>query len=106
MGIAEPQEPGILRAYFDRSELYGPAGVVGVGGFVTAISKWRQFERNWRKVLDRYGLDVFHMTEFEIRQGHYNTWSSEQCVTFVRQMIGVVRSHAWVAIAVAMVMKD
>jgi len=103
---AEGQEPGVFRAYFDRSQLFRPADVVAVGGFMAAISRWRHFEREWRKVLDRHGMEVFHMTDFETRQKQYATWSNEQRVAFVRQMIGVIRVHAWVAIAAAMVMKD
>ena len=102
----EGQELGLFRAYFDRSQLFKPADVVAVGGFMAGILRWRHFEREWRKVLERYGIEVFHMTDFETRQGQYATWSNEQRVAFVRQVIGVIRVHAWVAIAAAMVMKD
>ena len=70
---AAEQEPGVLRAYFDRSQLVKPADVVAVGGLMTGILRWRHFEREWRKVLDRYAIEVFHMTDFETRQGQYGT---------------------------------
>ena len=72
-----------MRAYFDRSQLFSPADVVAVGGFMTGIPRWRHFEREWRKVLDRYGIKVFHMTEFETRHEQYATWSNEQRAALV-----------------------
>ena len=105
MLTSEKREAGELRAYFDRSELKN-AGVMAVGGFMTPVRTWRQFERKWREVMDRHGIETFHMTDFETRQGKYASWSAEQRKRLVRQMVGVLRRHASVCVAVAIVTKD
>ena len=81
----------MLRAYFDRSELWKPAPVMAVSGYLTPVRDWKKFERSWRQVLDRHCVETFHMTDFECRHGIYAKWTNEVRQGFVRQLIGVLR---------------
>ena len=44
-------------AYFDRSELNAPANVMAVAGYMSTADAWHQFEKEWRRALEEYGLE-------------------------------------------------
>ena len=54
----------MFKAYFDRSELRKPAPVMAVSGYLGSEEEWEQFELAWHRVLNAFGVDMFHMTEF------------------------------------------
>ena len=58
----------MFRAYFDRSELAKSAPVVAVTGYLNSGEEWEKLECAWRKVLDRFNVEMFHMTEYVTRQ--------------------------------------
>ena len=62
-------------AYLDESGTHASSEIVAVGGFVANASNWDGLSVDWQATLDDYGLDYFHMVDFESRQGPYTSWT-------------------------------
>jgi hypothetical protein len=96
----------MFRAYFDRSELAKPAPVMAVTGYLSSDEEWEKLEFAWRKVLDRFKVEIFHMTDYETRQRSFASWSNELRTDFIGQLIDLVNRHAIVAVGVGILMDD
>ena len=40
---------------------------MAVSGYLSSDEEWAKFEPAWRQALDHFGVEMFHMTEFECR---------------------------------------
>ena len=96
----------MFRAYFDRSELGAPADVVAVSGYLSAEEHWAAFERAWNQTLNEFGVDTFHMTEFECRLGSFKGWEQARRTELLSRLIDLIANHALVAIGAALVVAD
>ncbi|MGE0863355.1 MAG: hypothetical protein AB7P34_05565, partial [Vicinamibacterales bacterium] len=54
----------LLTSYFDASGDNAGTHGVTVGGYVSDVRAWGRFSVRWREVLDEYGIEHFHMTDF------------------------------------------
>ena len=64
-GIAlESISMALLTSYFDASGDNAATHGVTVGGYVSDVRAWSRFSIRWREVLDEYGIEHFHMTDF------------------------------------------
>jgi hypothetical protein len=54
----------MFRAFFDESGTHKESPVMVIAGYVSKLSLWTQFEREWKEVLSEYNIKVFHMTDF------------------------------------------
>lgn len=79
---------------------------MAVSGYLGAEEEWQQFEPGWRQVLDTFGVDMFHMTEFECRLRAFQSWTNDTRKAFLGQLIGLVSRHTIVGVGAAIVMKD
>jgi hypothetical protein len=73
-----------------------------VGAYIATRTNWRRFRKEWKRELDKKGLDHFHMTDFEyaqsaIRSGRtlrathpYYGWKGDEFVPFLRRLHGVI----------------
>jgi hypothetical protein len=52
-------------AYFDDSGHPDDQAAVVVAGFISTEEQWLLFEREWKEILEREGMESFHMTDFE-----------------------------------------
>jgi len=96
----------MFRAYFDRSELAKPAPVMAVSGYLSSDEEWVNFEPAWRKALEEFGVEMFHMTEFECRHRPFDSWTNEMRVSLLGQLLNLVSRHAMVGIGVGILMND
>lgn len=96
----------MFKAYFDRSELGSPADVVAVSGYLGAEEHWNEFQPAWSRVLSEFGVEVFHMVEFENRLGAFTNWDQDRRTALLGQLIDLIANHAFVAIGAAMVLDD
>lgn len=96
----------MFRAYFDRSELAKPAPVMAVTGYLSSDEEWAKFEPCWQNVLDRFKLEMFHMTEYETRQRAFEAWSNEMRTDFLGQLIDLVNRYTIVGVGVGILMDD
>jgi uncharacterized protein DUF3800 len=69
----------VLRAYLDASGKWqsGDAAIV-VAGLAVGEKTYEQLKEQWDDFRDRYGIVVFHATEFWARERPYTEWSDEK----------------------------
>ena len=75
-------------------------------GYQSSDELWDQFEPAWRAALDEFGIQTFHMNEFESRLGEFKGWDQARRTALPTRLIDVVGRHAWVGIGAAIVLAD
>lgn len=95
----------MLVAYFDRSQIWRPTGIVSVSGGIAKTTEWEQFNREWQTVLDEEGIASFHMTDFETRQPPFDdstVWIKSKRRRVLRRFIGVMRKRLLAAVGASL----
>jgi len=71
-----------------------------IGGYFGGVNRWREFERRWKRVLDRYGIEEFHARVFWRRtptgEGveEYRGWSKERLEKFIDSLLTAIEETA------------
>lgn len=81
--------------YFDESGTHDASEYVVVAGFISNELQWGEFSTEWQDALDRYGLDFFHMSEFENQQGPYRSWSEEEGKKRLNELLEIIDRHVF-----------
>jgi hypothetical protein len=61
----------VIAAYFDDSGTDPKHPALVIGGCVATVENWVNFQEEWQEVLGQYGLDHFHMTDFDNKWGDF-----------------------------------
>lgn len=88
----------LLQAYFDES--YGGGGPMCVAGYVFTKSNLNVFDRQWRRLLKRYGLPFFRMSVCAQGAKPFKKLSMEQRIAVETAAIGLIRKYAACGFAV------
>ena len=88
----------ILDTYLDESGTHDESPVTVVAGFAAIQPDWEAFDGPWKAFLDKWGIDHFHMTDFENRQGGYADWSYEQRHKRLNALLSLITEHVRVAV--------
>lgn len=82
----------LIRAYFDESDdgVHG-RGLLVVAGYVFLPSQMRKLEPLWRKMLVKYDIPYFHMSECNACDGIFAKSSDEECDLCARDAIKIAR---------------
>src|SRR5215208_1212366 len=80
------------RAYYDNSgdEQDGGQKCLSVGGYLGTIDTWKEFDDEWSKILDKFGVEYLHMKEFRKPNGIYSSFSDDDKREFFSGLIGVI----------------
>lgn len=81
----------MLRMYCDESGTHAGSPYFVVAGYISADDQWEKFSVEWQGVLDRYGIDCFHMTDFENRQGAFKTMRTADRKIFFEKLLMFAR---------------
>jgi hypothetical protein len=84
----------LYAAYFDASGKEG-FPFVTVAGAVSSIKKWTRFEREWKEILENYGVTEFHATDFAASLAEYKGWKGDKVrrSKFLGQLIAVLKKN-------------
>jgi hypothetical protein len=82
-----------LTAYFDESGTHSESAAVAVAGYVSLPERWASFEIEWRRALDDYGLDHFHMTDFANGAQGYQHWPEAQKRIRLGRFMDIINAH-------------
>jgi hypothetical protein len=63
----------VYTAYFDASGTTD-SSVLTMAGYVSDEKKWGKFDKHWREILDRQGIQCFHMTDCVSCHGEFEDW--------------------------------
>jgi hypothetical protein len=70
-----------LTGYFDETGSYpdSTSRFSGIAGIISTPELWGAFETKWQSILDREGLEYFHMTDFAVSRGQFSAgWSDNE----------------------------
>jgi hypothetical protein len=86
----------MLHAYLDDSGTHDAAPVCVVAGYFAGESKWRNFEREWKAILDSERVSEFHATRFWGRDSKgqrlddYAGWTDRRANQFLSKLLTVI----------------
>ena len=89
----------MLYAYFDesynhRTKANPDEPLVGtVACWLSTEELWKKFCKRWRRGLRAFGIDHFHMKDYEARQGIYRSWSNPERVERLRKLHRIMRDQ-------------
>jgi hypothetical protein len=95
-----------MTAFFDESGHSASTRVVAMGGVMAGPKQWGEVRRKWQTALDRFGVEVFHMTDFENRQGEFRGWDESQKHALLGELMHSFEDDLWYFIGAAAVVKD
>jgi hypothetical protein len=97
----------MLTLYLDESYSHPPAPLIyTVAGYIATVNEWRKFQKEWRRELDRAGIDFFHMTTFEARRKEYEGWSNEKRVEVLKRLHRSIHRRILTGFASSVVVAD
>lgn len=105
-GSLENREFPAVTAYFDESGHPASTRVVAMGGAIAGPKQWEELRLKWKPTLQRYGIRVFHMTDFENRQGEFRGWDEERKRGLLSDLVGSFDENLFFLIGAAAVVQD
>ena len=94
-----------MTAYFDESGHSASTRVVAIGGAMTGPKQWGEVRPRWKAALDKFGVRVFHMTDFENRQGEFSGWDEDRKRGLLSELIISVENIVFL-MGAAVVVRD
>jgi hypothetical protein len=91
-------------AYFDESGHPADSSLLTVAALVAPEKAWTAFEGKWRRILRRYHVTVFHMTDYENRQGEFAGWNIDKRIAFVSDFAAIIKNAIIYGVADSMPM--
>jgi len=90
----------MLKSYIDESGIHkNQCELCCVGGYFGSESPMAHFERQWDKILNRFGIEEFHAKRFWARdsQGNrvkpYENWTEEKAEKFINALLTEIMEH-------------
>jgi hypothetical protein len=86
----------MMQAYMDDSGTHAGAPLCTLGGYFGGVTRWKEFERRWRRVLDTYHVKEFHAKRFWAktpageRVDEYKGWSDEKAGRFLNELLTAI----------------
>jgi hypothetical protein len=97
----------MFTAYFDASG-NKRSPVLTMAGFVSRVSKWDRFEREWPKLLKSYGVSSLHMTEFVSAKGQFEGWKGDSArrKKFIDDVVACVKRNTNKGVATSVIISE
>lgn len=106
-----------LVVFADETGTHDPAGtqpgseVACVAGYLSWIDDWIKFCDLWKKTLEEYKVEVFHMSDFARDDGNdpstpYYQWNQERKDEFIHKLIAIARDNTLAGIGGLLTVKD
>ena len=83
-----------IAAYFDESGIHLDSTVIVVAGILATTKQWVRFDRQWRKILAKENIKIFHMTDFLSSQGEFKGWIKDRKGPFIDKLTDAIRMHS------------
>ncbi len=85
----------LYAVYLDESGTHVGADVATVAGFVANVPQWEAFSKKWQSVLTDFGLDCFHMSEFEAVKGRFSGWSKDKRHDLLNRLLPIIQEYTF-----------
>lgn len=68
--------------------------------------QWGEVRLRWQTALAQFGVEVFHMTDFENRQGEFRGWDETQKRALLSELMHSFEDDLWYFIGASAVVRD
>jgi hypothetical protein len=92
--------------YFDDSGTHSQSDIAVAACYVAPASQWLKFQRAWSKAAEQEGFRVFHMAEFNARQGDFKGWDDPKRERVIRKLVAIIRRCTTHGIALGLPKSD
>jgi hypothetical protein len=96
----------LITAFFDESGHSGSSRIVAMGGAIGSPMMWRPFREQWTATLDRFGVKVFHMADFESAWGEFRGWSTKRRQELLDQLLSCLDNKLIFFLGTSVVVSD
>jgi hypothetical protein len=79
--------------FLDESGTNPDSPVTVMGGYVSTMRKWANFERAAVPLLKAHGVDVIHGTKLWASKQTFDGWTKEQKQAFLRDLAKLMKRH-------------
>ncbi|MCM3873435.1 MAG: hypothetical protein ND895_22360 [Pyrinomonadaceae bacterium] len=97
LGLGHESLVVMLEAYFDESGTHGDrSDAVSVGGFLASREQWEAFSLEWKALLERESIKVFHRVDLECFQKEFkreNGWDEARRDRVVNEAQTIIGKH-------------
>ena len=83
----------MLKAFFDESGTQAGADVLSIGGYIAHDDSWPTFTAEWQQAMADYGIDYFHMTDFENRRKQFKGWPEGKRIPRLNRLMTIINRH-------------
>ena len=73
----------IVTTYIDEAGTHGDAPHMIMGALVGRLGQWADFDKKWRKMLRRNGIEYFHSKKLKHSNGPFKGWGRAQKMTLI-----------------------
>jgi hypothetical protein len=80
-----------------------------VGGYISNVAQWTIFNREWKKVLDEFGVSQMHRAALETWNEEFkqsNGWNPAKRKAFLQKLHAIIRRRTKIAIGASVIKKD
>ncbi len=85
-----------LIAYFDESGTHDGSPIVAVGGYISTVKHWDEFQREWTQFLSKNSISKFHATDLAGGYKEFskvNGWSKKRAESALRIADKLIAKH-------------
>ncbi|MCW5794016.1 MAG: DUF3800 domain-containing protein [Nitrospira sp.] len=93
-------------AYIDESGHPSDTNILTIACVVGKERKWIQLTEKWKRVLRRYRVSMFHMTEYENRAGEFEGWQQDKRIAFIADLAAILKNTMTYAVAASLSVED
>ena len=105
-GSLDDQEFPCITAFFDESGHSASTKTVAMGGAMTTPKRWGSLRVKWKATLQRHGVQLFHMKDFENRHGEFEGWDETRKRALLAELFGAITEFPLIVIGAAVVVND
>jgi hypothetical protein len=105
-GSLDDQEFPCVTAFFDESGHSASTRTVAMGGAMTTPKRWGNLRVKWKAALQRHGVQLFHMKDFENRHGEFEGWSETRRRELLTELFEAITDFPLIVIGAAVVVDD
>jgi hypothetical protein len=92
-----------VTAFFDESGHSASTRVVAIGGAISTPKRWGNLREKWTATLSKFNVKIFHMTDFENRQGEFAGWDEERKRALLGELFEAIKETPLILIGAAVV---
>ena len=95
-----------VQGILDELGIHEGSPVLSVAGYFARPKVWREFTRDWRRILLPKKIGVFHSSDCQALRGEFENWTREERDELVSRLLPIIPKHSLVGFAAVIVLRD